>query len=355
MDDNRIDGTEKCLDEVDNLPEDIIDGAADEIEYAEADWTEAHNADDTDDSDDEDDYSEDSDWEDDDDFVPNFADPIKEAKKREEVKKRKSVGVRMNDGTIVIKDDLPPLEDLTEEQREKRKKFQKRVLMFFLALTICQLGWMGLRINYHADKASLAAVEYGEIVGKGIVFMPDGDIKAGIVLYPGGQIEYTSYAALAKELCDEGYLVVISKMTMNMALLSPKNGEVYLNMYKDLTDNWYIGGHSIGGVASAQYAAKSPEKVDGVILLASYSSNDISKLGLPVLTIYGTKDLVLDEVRRGKYEKNLPIDAVVVKIEGGNHSGFGNHGQQDGDGLSDISQTEQRAQIVEAIAAFITK
>jgi pimeloyl-ACP methyl ester carboxylesterase len=140
-----------------------------------------------------------------------------------------------------------------------------------------------------------------------------------------------------------------------MAIFSPLDGEVYLNTYKDKTDNWYIGGHSVGGVAAAEFAAKYPTRVKGLILMASYSSTDISKLGVRVLTLYASNDLVLDATRKAKYASYLPQDSTKVEIEGGNHSGFGSYGQQEGDGEPAISQTEQRAQIIEAIMEFVTQ
>lgn len=336
------------------LPEEIEDDTDDELEDGEivdADWEEIE--DDSGEAD-KDEAEEDSEWEDDD-FTPHFENPYAPSKKREEAKKRKLIGVRMNDGSVVMRDELPPLEELTEEQKVKRARFKKRLLIFFLLLTLAELAWLGMRTNYQADEAALAAAASAQTVGKGLVFMPEGDITAGVILYPGGQIEHKAYALLAKELSEQGCLVVIPKMTFNMAIFSPLNGEVYLNTYQDKTDNWYIGGHSVGGVAAAQFVTKYPTRVKGLILLASYSSTNISKLGVPVLAIYGTNDLVLDATRKAKYVSYLPEDTTTVEIEGGNHSGFGSYGQQEGDGEPAISQTEQRAQITEAIMGFVTK
>jgi len=340
------------------LPEEIEDDMDDEMEDGEivdADWEEIEEDTEEDvEGDSGEDAEEDLEW-DDDDFTPKFDDPYAAAKKRDESKKRKLVGVRMKDGTVVMRDELPPLEELTEEQKAKRARFKKRLLIFFLLLTLAELAWLGMRTNYKADEAALAAASSAQTVGKGLVFMPEGEITAGVILYPGGQIEHKAYSLLAKELSEQGCLVVIPKMTFNMAIFSPLDGEVYLNTYKGKTDNWYIGGHSVGGVAAAQFVAKYPTRVKGLILLASYASTDISKLGVPILAIYATNDLVLDATRKAKYASYLPEDTTTVEIEGGNHSGFGSYGQQEGDGEPAISQTEQRAQITEAIMGFVVK
>ncbi|HWP79918.1 MAG TPA: alpha/beta hydrolase [Candidatus Acidoferrum sp.] len=335
------------------LPEEIEDDfdedgetyGEEDGEIIDADWEEVEE---------DADEADDSEWEDDN-FTPNFEDPYAVAKKREEAGKRKLVGVRMKDGTVVMKEDLPPWEELTEEQQEKRKRFRKRLLIFFLVLTLAELAWLGMRTNYHADEAALAAAATAEVVDGGLVFMPESEITAGVILYPGGQTQHKAYALLAKELSQQGCLVVIPKMTLNMAIFSPQAAEAYLNTYGDKTDNWYVGGHSVGGVAAAQYVSEYPAKVKGLILLASYSSQNISQLGVRVLSINATNDLVLDAARKTKYAGYLPADTTAVDIEGGNHSGFGSYGQQEGDGEPAISQTEQRAQIIEAVMAFVTK
>ena len=103
---------------------------------------------------------------------------------------------------------------------------------------------------------------------------------------------------------------------------------------------------------AANYAAAHDEDFDGLILLAAYSTKDLTGTTLRVLSVYGSEDGVLN---RESYEKNrakLPADTTEVILDGGCHAQFGNYGPQDGDGVPTISGEEQVRQTVEAIAAF---
>ena len=117
-------------------------------------------------------------------------------------------------------------------------------------------------------------------------------------------------------------------------------------------EHWYIGGHSLGGAVAAIYASGHADQLDGVILLAAYSTHPLDeKLG--VLLIYGSKDQVLD---REKYEEcleNLPGTVEEIVIQGGNHAQFGSYGEQKGDGRAMISPEEQIRETVRAILELI--
>ena len=92
---------------------------------------------------------------------------------------------------------------------------------------------------------------------------------------------------------------------------------------------------------------------DGLILLASYSTADLSGADLKALSIYGSEDGVMN---RDAYEKNrgmLPPGAEEVVIQGGCHAFFGDYGEQEGDGTPTITQQEQQRQTVNEIVDFI--
>ena len=118
-------------------------------------------------------------------------------------------------------------------------------------------------------------------------------------------------------------------------------------------DSWYIGGHSLGGAMAASYAAKHSDELDGLVLLAAYSTADLMDSGLRVYTTYGSEDGVLNreklEVNRG----NLPQDTTETVINGGCHAGFGSYGSQKGDGEPAISAEEQQQQTADVVAAWI--
>ena len=105
---------------------------------------------------------------------------------------------------------------------------------------------------------------------------------------------------------------------------------------------FYPGGHSLGGVASAWFAAKHPE-IRAVVFWASYPADDtLLSRDIKMLSIYGTEDGGLDEGRKIElYKKFQPKDTVFYEIKGANHGQFADYGPQPGDKPARISQAEQ--------------
>lgn len=104
---------------------------------------------------------------------------------------------------------------------------------------------------------------------------------------------------------------------------------------------------------AASYAADHIGELDGVVLLAAYSTQDLIESGLTVLSIYGSEDGVLDMEKYERYRSNLPADAVEIVIDGGCHAGFGQYGAQAGDGAPSISSSEQIAITAEEIVRMV--
>lgn len=183
-------------------------------------------------------------------------------------------------------------------------------------------------------------------------YVPEGEIIAGFVFYPGGMVDFNSYEHLLKSCAQKGILCVIPEMPYNLAVLGPNKAIKAMEFFPEV-ENWYIGGHSLGGAMASSCAALHPDLFEGVILLGAYSTNDIT--GFRVLSIYGTNDLVMN---RAKYESNikhLPKNFEEHVIIGGNHAYFGMYGEQDGDGEAIISNEEQIEITTGYIYRFITK
>ena len=118
-------------------------------------------------------------------------------------------------------------------------------------------------------------------------------------------------------------------------------------------ESWYIGGHSLGGSMAASYLAKHGDEFDGLVLLGSYSTADLTSS--KVLSIYGENDGVMNREKYEKYKSNLPADFTEKVIKGGNHAYFGIYGEQEGDGKADISAMEQIIITTDTISDFINK
>lgn len=184
-----------------------------------------------------------------------------------------------------------------------------------------------------------------------IVFAP-AHPHAGIVFYPGARVEPEAYAPLMQDLAERGFLAVTIKPPLDFALLNADAAETARAEHPEL-DTWILAGHSLGGVAAAQCLAEHPKAYAGLALLASYPATDISNYPGSVLSIYGTKDEVLNRTRLEEARPLLPDDAQEKRIEGGNHACFGAYGPQDGDGEAAISCEAQREAAAEAIDALV--
>jgi len=191
--------------------------------------------------------------------------------------------------------------------------------------------------------------------GQGLVFSPpEGISGVGLILYPGGRVRPEAYAPLAEAIAARGYLTIIPRMRLNLAVLEIQAADEVLAAYPEV-DRWVIGGHSLGGAMAAEYAADQPEKVQGLVLYAAYpaDSTDLSERDLEVLSIFATRDGLASMEEVLASADRLPEDTVWVKIEGGNHAGFGWYGSQRGDLPSTIQKEEQQIQILEATADFL--
>ena len=197
---------------------------------------------------------------------------------------------------------------------------------------------------YQADEVQIK--EDGNVTW----FVPQ-EPTAGLIFYPGGKVEHTAYAPLLRACAEQGLLCALVRLPGNLAVLDINAADGLPEKYPEIT-TWYIAGHSLGGVMAANYAAAHSDKYSGLILLAAYSTKDLTQTPLRVLSVYGSEDGVMNQASYKKNWANLPVDTTEVILEGGCHAQFGSYGPQDGDSTPTISDEEQIRQAVEAIAAF---
>lgn len=242
---------------------------------------------------------------------------------------------------------------------EKKKKIQNKlwrlIISIFLLLVIGTAVY--LLDYYHASEAAMAELEHptaGVVIlqkDDQIIFEPE-QAKAGMIFYPGGKVAFESYAPLMEACAESGILCVVPHMPGNLAVLDQNAADGIKEQYPQVA-SWYLAGHSLGGTIAAIYLGDHAEEYDGLILLASYSTTDLSKTNLNVLTVYGSKDGVMN---REKYEAckfMLPPGFEERIIDGGCHAYFGDYGEQAGDGTPTITMQEQQRQTVQAIVNFI--
>ena len=167
-------------------------------------------------------------------------------------------------------------------------------------------------------------------------------------------MEAEAYAPAARAIAEAGFLVVITPMPLNLAVLDSGAASDVIAAYPEI-ENWAIGGHSLGGSMAASFADQNPDKISGLALWASYpaDSNDLSAQPIAATSIYGTQDGVATPDKVLGAKPLLPRDTVWVPIEGGNHAQFGWYGSQEGDNPATISREEQQAQTITATVTLL--
>lgn len=204
---------------------------------------------------------------------------------------------------------------------------------------------------YRADNEAIGAflpqgTTWNEESGR-IVLAPEGATK-GFIFYPGGKVEYTAYVPLMQACAEEGILCVLVEMPFNLAVLDVNAADGIQEEYPEI-EEWYIGGHSLGGSMATSYIADHTEEYEGLVLLGSYATVDLSDTGLAVLSLFGSEDRVMNREKYDKNKSNLPDDLTEFVIDGGCHAYFGMYGAQDGDGTPTITNEEQIRITVENI------
>jgi hypothetical protein len=106
---------------------------------------------------------------------------------------------------------------------------------------------------------------------------------------------------------------------------------------------------------AASYAKSNADRLEGVVLFAAYSTQDLSTTNLRVLSIFGSEDKVMNKEKYDEYKINLPESFSEEIIDGGCHAYFGMYGEQEGDGTPTITNVEQIQKTAEIINIFIKK
>lgn len=238
-----------------------------------------------------------------------------------------------------------------------KKRYIARICVAALLLALVFGCVAYINDSYTADETAVAAMAGSKTVSvqkmdKMTVFTSENP-TAGFLFYPGGKVEYTAYAPLMLAMAEQDVLCVLIPMPGNLAVLNPNAAEGIPEQFPEI-QSWYIGGHSLGGSMAASYAAKHPEKLKGLVLLAAYSTADLTDTGLNVLSMYGSEDGILNMEKYESCRGNLPEDMMEIVIQGGNHAGFGSYGAQDGDGKASISSAQQIPYTAEKIAEYVS-
>lgn len=183
--------------------------------------------------------------------------------------------------------------------------------------------------------------------------------EKGVIFYPGGRVKPESYIAHMVLISKAANVkTFILKVPLNYAIFDINAAEKVIADKKEIS-KWYIGGHSLGGVAASYNVSsqQNNENIKGLFLWASYPANKslANNQRLSIVGIYGGKDAFVTKEDIETAKTRLPKDTQFTTLDGVTHSQFGDYGKQKGDNDPDISNDIARQKIVEAMVTFINK
>ncbi|MBN1371347.1 MAG: alpha/beta hydrolase [Anaerolineaceae bacterium] len=234
-----------------------------------------------------------------------------------------------------------------------KSRFRFALLAFIPLLFISLTGFLFLTTTSAEPmpEALIALQSDSQVLVKGetwLAFEPNGiQANTGFIIYPGGRVDYRSYAPLARQIAEQGYLVVLLKMPFDLAVFDPNAANEVIRSYPEVSQ-WAVGGHSLGGAMAAGFAAENPQQVSGLVLWAAYppQNTDLSALSMMTTSIYASLDGLATTNDIQDSISRLPANTIYVEIESGNHAQFGWYGNQDGDNPAKISRQDQQEQIL---------
>lgn len=240
----------------------------------------------------------------------------------------------------------------------KNKKLLICITVGFLSVVLA-IGGCAIYVSdyYSADADAIEAFVADDDVVKtelsdGVMAYGNSDSTTGLIFYPGGKVEYTAYEPLMCSLASKGIFCILIRMPFNLAVLDVNAADGIREQYPQIED-WYIGGHSLGGSMAAAYLADNAEEFKGLILLGAYSTADLTETELDVLSLFGSEDKIMNREKYAEYKTNLPADMTEIEMEGACHAYFGMYGNQEGDGVPTITPEKQIYLTANIIFEFI--
>ena len=248
--------------------------------------------------------------------------------------------------------------DDNKKKEDKSKAINKRMITLLGVLILFVIGFfIWLSNGYSLQENNMKYLQSNSKVevtvdGNYTYFTPkNASATKGFIFYPGERVDSSSYAKLCNEVASYGYKVVAVDMPFNYANFGKNKATQVIEDNPEIT-KWVIGGDSLGGTVACEYAVNN-KNVEGIVLISSYPRYNISELGFKVLSLWGSKDNVVDYKELINSKEQLPQDTKYVEIEGANHSQFANYGMYSGDEEALISSDEQMDITVRNVVNFL--
>lgn len=234
------------------------------------------------------------------------------------------------------------------ERTEKKFSFKKMIVIVSgLLLIAVALFWGYVQWQTYQAEARLVDVikDHDELMiteRRNYYILSPTTTQPGskpIIYYPGGLVDPMAY--LYKMGYSALYLekeIYIIKAPFNVAIFHVNAPQRIIDNYA--LDRVWVGGHSLGGITASRFVANHRDTIAGLFLFGSYSDQNIRDFDGRVISVMGIEDRIINWENYEKAKGNLPSTAILLEIEGLNHSDFGNYGLQKGDGISSFNNEE---------------
>lgn len=245
------------------------------------------------------------------------------------------------------------------QMKNIKKKYTRRRIfcLILILLVIGFLGWISYSYqSQEIDKSILQSNSIIEVAENNdfYSFTPKNRYDKIVLFFPGALVDPKAYTPLCKRISEKGYKVFLIKMPWRLAIYG-YNKPKELCLFADTTKQYILVGHSLGGKMAAQFVYENPGLIDKLILIATIHPKDIdlSKIKIPILKIYGSKDGIqkVDAIVNNK--PKLALNTTYILIKGANHAQFGYYGFQLGDYVADITREQQQQITFDAMLSFI--
>ena len=236
----------------------------------------------------------------------------------------------------------------------------KKLLLIIIGLLLLLIGgvaaWMSVPFAYQRDLTAQALTSDDSVqvaTARWLSFTPAHKVVTqGVILYPGGKTASETFAPVMRQLAAEGVLTVIVPMPLNTAFLGIDKAQAVMDAYPEISQ-WYLIGHSLGGVAAAEFAKKQPARLSGLIFWASYPASDLSTLPLPTLSIAAALDSQSTPEKIASNRPKFPANTRFIEMAAANHWQYGHFADSRNTEPALRSRQSQLAELLAHTLAFI--
>ncbi|MBK7864526.1 MAG: hypothetical protein IPJ65_39185 [Archangiaceae bacterium] len=229
-------------------------------------------------------------------------------------------------------------------------------LLSLVAVTLLALvGWYQIDGQPRPEAARFTAragIAFHEADDGSLSFTPSTPNGHGLLIMPGALIKPLSYARTAAFFADRGYTVFLPAAPMRLSILGVDGAAARLAGFA--VKDWFVIGHSMGGLAGLELVRRHAPVVRAVALWAAAMPRDFSDLEVPVLFLWGDRDGLLPREKLDEARSKLPSTTRYTTFPGGNHRDFALYTHQFFDAAGTLGWEQQTARANEETEAFFS-